>query len=100
MDHINCFNPNYELLIKSSGSAHACCGVYGDNDLVIGNIKNNSLLDIWHSEKASCIRKLLNSGQLDKFENCAVCPIRYKYKNINSAVINTRKDEVERFKKI
>lgn len=97
--HVNCFTPNYELLLKSSGSAHVCCGVYGDKDLMVGNIKDNSLFDIWHSEKANCIRKLLNSGQLDNFENCAVCPIRYKYENIDSAVINTRKDKVERFTK-
>lgn len=93
---VKCFTPNYELLIKSDGSVHLCCGAYG-NDLEAGNVKENSLFNVWHSKKANDIRKLLNNGKLDKFKTCSVCAIRYKYDNMNSTIVNTRKGEAEKF---
>lgn len=95
---VSCFTPNYELLVKSDGVLHLCCGAYG-NDLQIGNTKEDSLFNIWHSKRANRIRRLLNNGNLEKFKTCAFCAIRYKYDNINSTVVDTRKGEVEKFTK-
>jgi len=95
---IKCFTPNYEMLIKSDGSVHLCCGAYTDS-LKAGSVGKKTLFGIWHSKKAEDIRKALNNGELDKFENCAVCPIRYKYKNMDSTIINTGKGKAEKFSK-
>lgn len=100
---VKCFTPNYEMLIKNDGSIHLCCGAY-TNSLKAGvfrpNEKNSgkkTLFNIWHSKKARNIRKALNNGNLDKFEGCAVCPMRYKYNDMDSALVNTRRGKAERF---
>jgi len=97
-ENVKCFIPNYEMLIKGDGNIYACCGDYTDS-LLIGRAAEKNLFDIWHSKKAEILRKTINSGDLDKFKNCAVCPIRYKYKNIDSTVVNSRTGRVEKFSK-
>lgn len=98
IEGVRCFTPNYEMLIKNDGGVYVCCGDYTDS-LKIGNTRKKKLFDIWHSKEADILRKEVNTGNLDKFENCAVCPIRYKYKNMNSAAVNTRSGKAESFKK-
>lgn len=100
---VKCFTPNYEVLIKNDGSVHLCCGAYTDSlkagvfRLGAKNADKRILFSIWHSKKAKDIRKALNNGNLDKFENCSICPIRYKYNDMDSTLINTRKGKAERF---
>lgn len=85
-----CTLPQFEMLIKPDGSASACCGAYTDG-LVYGNAFSTKLIDIWNSEKAAQIRRLTAEGKLDVFENCRVCPVKYRYDNIDNPVYNTRR---------
>lgn len=86
-DNVKCFLPNYEMLIKHNGDVLQCCGLFTD-DMIVANIKDSSLYDIWHSQKANEIRKTINSGDLTSFDGCRICPIRYSYDKIDSTVSN------------
>jgi len=85
-----CFLPNYEMLIKPDGSACACCGAYTES-LICGNVFERDIMAIWKSVEAKKLRKKICCGELTDIENCRVCPVRYKYDNIDNAVYNTRK---------
>ena len=85
----SCFLPNFEMLIKPDGSACACCGAY-TKSLVYGNVFEDDIMDIWRGGRAEHIRTRICGGGLD-LANCAVCPVRYSYADIDNAVHNTRK---------
>lgn len=94
-----CFNPNYEIIIKNDGDVYPCCGAF-TGDLGIGNIKDHTIFDIWHSEKASEVRKIVGGGNLDDFQDCSVCPIKYEYEEIGNTVKNAEEDKTEKFGKV
>jgi len=85
-----CFLPNFEMLVKPDGSACACCGAYTEG-LVYGNVFTKDIMDVWQGGKAEKLRTKICGGELEDLENCRVCPVRYKYANIDNAVYNTRK---------
>lgn len=87
---VKCFLPNFEMLVKPNGDICACCGAYTEG-LVYGNVYQESLMDIWRGGRAEQLRTKICGGDLEELENCRVCPVRYKYDNIDNAVHNTRK---------
>ncbi len=94
---IRCSIPNYEMIIKSDGNVYPCCGAFG-MDLCIGNINDHTIYDIWHSEKASEIRKIVGDGHLSGFQECSVCPIKFEYEEIGNTVKNAEEDKTEKFR--
>lgn len=90
VEKIECFIPNYEMKIIENGDVYVCCGALSD-DLRIGNIEKHSLFDLWHSARAKDIREALSGGDLTKFKDCSVCPIRYSYDNMGNIVSDTIK---------
>lgn len=85
-----CFIPNYEMKIIENGDVYVCCSALSD-DLHIGNIEKRSLFDLWHSARAKDIRDALIGGNLTRFEDCSVCPIRYSYDSMGNIVSDTIK---------
>jgi len=53
-----CYLPFYQLVISSEGKAIICCSDYFGEE-VVGNVKKQSLKEIWHSEKFEKIRGFL-----------------------------------------
>jgi radical SAM protein with 4Fe4S-binding SPASM domain len=47
----------YAMAVNADGSVSACCPDW-DQKLIIGDLKNQSLNEIWHSEKMNSLRKL------------------------------------------
>lgn len=84
-----CSLPDFELLIKADGSVNACCGAYTDS-LEYGNVFEDDIMDIWQGERAENIRRRV-AEEMETIENCRVCPLRYRYADIDNAVYNTRK---------
>lgn len=62
-----CSMPFYMLVLSPEGNILPCCSV--DIPIVLGNIKNNSLKEIWESDKR---RKFL-INQLKGYQNINVC---------------------------
>lgn len=94
---LNCFIPNYEMIIRADGNVYPCCSAFNE-DLLIGNIKEDTLFDIWHSKRAKEIRETVGRGDLERYQDCTVCPIRYEHENIGNTVTNIMEDRCERYK--
>ena len=90
LEKAKCFLPNYEMKIIGNGNVYLCCGAITE-DLLIGNAGKETLSDIWHSKKAVDLRKLLTSGDLDRFKECVTCTLRYEYGESGNTVTDTVK---------
>lgn len=78
-----------KLSINWDGSVSACCGDY-DNKMIIGNIKDNTLLEIWNSNKMNAYRKILSEKRYDELELCKGC---YDYMELQTTGLQNIKNE-------
>ena len=69
-----------KLSINWDGSVSACCADY-DNLMIVGNILNDSLLNIWNSRKMNEYRLTLSKMEHHKNKLCSTC---YDYSSIQS----------------
>ncbi|MGD9344564.1 MAG: radical SAM protein [Candidatus Aminicenantes bacterium] len=56
-----------------NGDVAPCCVDY-DGELVIGNVRDSSIADIWRSKKLREMRRTHLCGRRDKYPLCARCP--------------------------
>lgn len=75
----NCPHPWRRLSITSSGNVLMCCGDWYEKG-VLGNIKTDSLYEIWHGEEMAKRREFLKGLQLDKIAACKDCFVLASYK--------------------
>lgn len=64
----------WEVAILWNGDVIPCC-VDWDGKYILGNIKKDSLLDIWNNEKARAIRKQHINGEFEKIRLCSNCTL-------------------------
>ncbi len=69
-DRVHCAYPFHRLGVVSNGDVTPCCSFYGMN-LVLGNVENESLEEIWKGEKINRIRNELITGNLNPV--CKAC---------------------------
>ncbi len=65
-----------KLSVLWNGDVTMCCNDYDGKDMVLGNILNASICDLWRSEKAVAICEKLCKGDYDQFGICSTC---YEY---------------------
>lgn len=71
--HPKCCPEVYDKLsINWDGSVSACCGDY-DDKMIIGNVKDNTLLEIWNSSEMNKYRKIISENNYDALELCKTC---------------------------
>src|SRR3989344_921553 len=56
--YYGCFWPYYMISILWNGDVVACCMNY-DGKYILGNVKKESLKDIWNNEKTKLLRKII-----------------------------------------
>lgn len=61
----HCYYPSYSMYIDWNGDALLCCQDMYNRTIILGNIKDQSLLEIWKSKKLNEYRKKLSSGDRD-----------------------------------
>ena len=68
----HCYYPSYSMYIDWNGDALLCCQDMYNRTVKIGNVKSQSLLEIWKNEKLNDYRKKLSSGNRDlaPCDNC------------------------------
>ena len=68
----HCYSPSYSMYIDWNGDALLCCQDMYNRTITLGNIKDQSLLEIWKSKKLDEYRKKLSSGDRDisPCDNC------------------------------
>ena len=67
-----CPSPFYTAIIHSDLNVSVCC-VDWNKKLVIGNLRDNSLKDIWSGDKLLAIQLAHLRGQRDQLPGCASC---------------------------
>ena len=70
--NFTCNTPWQQVVIRANGDVLPCCSFYGTS-MVIGNIKNSSLFDIWNGSKMRKIRKELLRNNFSFSMACKVC---------------------------
>ena len=68
-----CYIPSYTLFFDYLGDVLMCPHDWGKK-IILGNLMQNSILDIWFSEKSLRIRKQLGSKNRN-FSPCNVCDV-------------------------
>ena len=67
-----CSMPFKQLVLNNSGYILPCCTFYGEQ-LRMGNIKNDDIVDVWTSEKMNKLRDIHKNGNYFKIEVCKNC---------------------------
>ncbi|TXJ35256.1 radical SAM/SPASM domain-containing protein [Brachyspira pilosicoli] len=76
----------YQIAVNSDGSVSACCDDWG-HKVIVGNINEKSLVDIWNSEELKELRLLFIRGNRNKHPFCKDCS-SIVYDTINENVID------------
>ena len=71
-DNFTCNAPWQQLVIRANGDVLPCCSFYGI-ELVIGNIKNSTIHDIWNSLQMKKIREELLDNNFSFSQACKKC---------------------------
>lgn len=62
------------LVVMNNGEVYPCCHAFeGPEDLRLGNIKMDSLADLWHGEKLRMLRQTHAAGDYRKILTCSKC---------------------------
>lgn len=69
-----CIYPWHALVVDSYGRVVLCCNDY-HSSVVLGDLNQQNILEIWKSKKFSKIRKELIRGNRDIFEICKKCDV-------------------------
>lgn len=78
---LNCCPEVFDKLsIDWDGKVTACCGDY-DNEMVIGDLKDNTLKEIWNGERMNEYRDSLSRREYEKHKLCKDC---YDYMSIQA----------------
>jgi MoaA/NifB/PqqE/SkfB family radical SAM enzyme len=94
--NIRCFLPNYEMKIRWDGTLFTCCPAFNE-DIGVLPIGEETLLARWTSRRVSEIRETVGQGDLDRFQDCRMCSIRYAYPKLNNPIANTVSKSFESF---
>lgn len=67
-----CQYPWERIVIAFNGNTQCCTGWNAD-DIILGNVNNKNIVDMWHSELMRKIRKIHSNGQRMELSSCANC---------------------------
>jgi len=71
-----CVKCQDEAFVYIDGSVHPCCWDFDDRE-ILGNIKEQSLIDIWKSHKFKQLRERLLKGERNKYNLCSRCDAKF-----------------------
>jgi radical SAM protein with 4Fe4S-binding SPASM domain len=67
-----CQYPWERIVIAFNGNAQCCTGWNAD-DIIIGNVKDNTIFEMWHSDLMNKIRDKHAESRRMEFNSCANC---------------------------
>lgn len=71
-----CFEPFDRLVVKWDGRVTVCCADY-DAKYVVGDLNNDALEQVWHSDKINAIRDIVKNRRYSDHPLCSACPLFY-----------------------
>lgn len=69
-----------DMVISWNGDVPLCCNDY-ENKIILGNIKRQTIKQIWDGKKLKKIRNLHLKGQFKKISLCQKCQYNYHHKS-------------------
>jgi len=69
-----------DMVISWNGDVPLCCNDY-ENKVILGNIKTQSIEEIWGGEKLRQIRDFHRKGEFEKIPICRNCEYNYHHKS-------------------
>ena len=75
---VPCGQPFQRMLITWDGNVSVCC-VDSELKFCIGNVKDNTIEELWNSQKANHIRNMHALGVGNKIKQCSECEINKIY---------------------
>ncbi len=79
----SCLQAHNRLIVNWDGRVTMCCPDIGSK-LIVGDISNEKLIDIWNCPTAKSIRNDLLNGSAFNFEPCKSCPSFESYIGFNA----------------
>jgi radical SAM protein with 4Fe4S-binding SPASM domain len=73
-----CPQPWVRLMIRYNGDINPCCGLHG-HKLIVGNVYEDNIEDVWRSQKMNILRKIHKHGEYKENEICSLCAASAKY---------------------
>jgi len=71
-----CIEAMTKLTINWDGKVSACCADH-NGELVIGDIRNSGLKNLWNSAKLNRIRDILSEGKREDISFCSLCTTKF-----------------------
>jgi radical SAM protein with 4Fe4S-binding SPASM domain len=68
---IQCTHPWKSLFIMAGGDVYPCCSFYAMREHYLGNVEQQSLAEIWNSERLAALRESLTNGRYR--DACKLC---------------------------
>jgi len=78
-----CMFPWIHMYVNTDGEAYPCCTTKYENP--VGNVRNNTLVELWNNDKMKEVRKKLLAGEY--VEGCSNC---YKHESTGSGGFSFR----------
>ncbi|MBM4305792.1 MAG: radical SAM protein [Deltaproteobacteria bacterium] len=75
----NCYHPWRRLSIDWSGNAQICCGDW-QNLCVLGNCRERTIYEMWHSQQFNEYRRKLKARRLNEIPCCKNCFVLASYR--------------------
>lgn len=72
MTNVTCSQPFERLAISVDGKVYPCCSPIG-TEILLGNVHDSSLYEIWHRETESKLRMMMKHRTWNKFPVCRQC---------------------------
>jgi radical SAM protein with 4Fe4S-binding SPASM domain len=69
-----------DMVISWNGDVPLCCNDF-ENTIILGNIKDQSIGEIWGGEKLQRIREYHQKGEFHRIPACAKCEYNYHHKS-------------------
>ncbi|GAG53927.1 unnamed protein product, partial [marine sediment metagenome] len=73
-----CVSPFIRLTVRADGKIVLCCGERRDNK-ILGDIKENTIEEIWLGKEFNKIRDILKEGKVHLIKQCQTCAMLLNY---------------------
>lgn len=74
LEHFPCPQLWQRLMVCWNGEVRMCCGDW-PGEIVLGNARDSTIYELWHSEKLNQIRELHSHGRFNEIPICAQCEV-------------------------
>ncbi|MCP4135908.1 MAG: radical SAM protein [bacterium] len=73
-----CPQPFQRMIVAKDGRVSPCCGDW-DQEYILGDAKEEGLLDLWTGEKSQYLREIQNKKELNTVAICKKCYVKESY---------------------